>query len=76
MTGQSPVSFIKTIRMKQAAYLLLTGKLTIAEVGYKVGYSTPSYFSSSFSAHFGMSPTAYMEKDHHAEGLASTDSQE
>jgi len=62
LTGQSPVEFIKMIRMKQAAYLLNTGKLTVSEVGYRVGYNTPSYFSSSFNSHFGMSPTAYMEK--------------
>lgn len=62
LTGQSPVEFIKVIRMKQAAYLLSTGKMTVSEVGYKVGYSTPSYFSSCFNAHFSMSPTAYMEK--------------
>jgi signal transduction histidine kinase/AraC-like DNA-binding protein len=62
LTGQSPVEFIKMIRMKQAAYLLTTGKLSVSEVGYRVGYNAPSYFSSSFNAHFGMSPTAYMEK--------------
>jgi YesN/AraC family two-component response regulator len=62
LTGQTPVEFIKMIRMKQAAYLLGTGKLSISEVGYKVGYSTPSYFSSSFNAYFGMSPSAYMDE--------------
>jgi signal transduction histidine kinase/ligand-binding sensor domain-containing protein/DNA-binding response OmpR family regulator len=62
LTEKSPVEFIKMIRMKQAAYLLTTGKLSVSEVGYKVGYNTPSYFSSSFNAYFGMSPTAYMEK--------------
>jgi YesN/AraC family two-component response regulator len=61
LTGQSPVEFIKMIRMKQAAYLLTTGKLTVSEVGYRVGYNAPSYFSSCFNTHFGMSPTAYME---------------
>lgn len=62
LTGQSPVDFIRMIRMKQAAYLLSTGKLSVSEVGYKVGYNTPSYFSSSFNAYFGMSPKAYMDK--------------
>ncbi|MDR1880230.1 MAG: response regulator [Tannerellaceae bacterium] len=62
LIGQSPVEFIKTIRMKQAAYLLNTGKLSVSEVAYKVGYNTPSYFSSSFNTHFGMSPTTYMEQ--------------
>jgi signal transduction histidine kinase/ligand-binding sensor domain-containing protein/DNA-binding response OmpR family regulator len=67
LTGQKPVDFIKTIRMKQAAYLLTMGKLTVSEVSYLVGYNTPAYFSSSFSAHFGMSPTAYMAKEKTAE---------
>jgi AraC-like DNA-binding protein len=48
--------------MKQAAYLLTTGKLSVAEVGYRVGYNTPSYFSTSFNSHFGMSPSAFMDK--------------
>lgn len=62
LTGQSPIEFIKMVRMKQAAYLLGTGKLTVSEIAYKVGYNTPSYFSNSFSAYFGMSPTEYIEK--------------
>lgn len=62
LTGQSPIDFIKVIRMKQAAYLLTTGKLTISEVGYKVGFNSPSYFSSCFNTHFGMSPTQYIEQ--------------
>jgi DNA-binding response OmpR family regulator len=68
LTNQSPIEFIKVIRMKQAAYLLSTGKLSVSEVGYKVGYNTPSYFSSSFNAHFGMSPTAYMEQRGNSNG--------
>jgi YesN/AraC family two-component response regulator len=67
LTGQKPVDFIKTIRMKQAAYLLSMGKLTVSEVSYLVGYNTPAYFSSSFSAHFGMSPTAYIAKEKNRE---------
>lgn len=63
LTGQSPVEFIKAIRMSYAAHLLSTGKWSVSEVGYKVGYNTPSYFSSSFTAHFGMPPTTYMEKN-------------
>ncbi|MDR1500573.1 MAG: response regulator [Tannerellaceae bacterium] len=66
LTGKSPVEFIRMIRMKQAAYLLTTGKLSISEVAYMVGYNTPSYFSNSFNMHFGMSPTAYIEQSTHA----------
>ena len=62
-TGLSPIDLIKTIRMKQAAYLLCTGNMNISEVAYKVGYNTPAYFSSSFSAYYNISPTAY-QKSH------------
>ena len=61
-TGLSPIDLIKTIRMKQAAYLLSTGNLNVSEVAYKVGYNAPSYFSSSFSAYFNISPTAYLKQ--------------
>ncbi|MDH6304391.1 signal transduction histidine kinase/ligand-binding sensor domain-containing protein/DNA-binding response OmpR family regulator [Parabacteroides sp. PF5-5] len=61
LTGQTPIEFIKAVKMKRAAQLLATRKLTISEVAYKVGYNSPSYFSSSFTAYFGMSPTAYTE---------------
>jgi signal transduction histidine kinase/ligand-binding sensor domain-containing protein/DNA-binding response OmpR family regulator len=66
LTGKSPVEFIRMIRMKQAARLITTGKLSISDVAYRVGYNAPSYFSSTFSAYFGMSPTAYMEKYMHS----------
>lgn len=59
LTGQSPVELIKTIRMKQAAYLLEKGSLTISEVAYEVGYNSLSYFSSSFNSYWGVSPSAY-----------------
>ena len=62
-TGLSPVDLIKTIRMKQAAYLLSTGNMNVSEVSYKVGYNTPAYFSSSFSSYYNISPTAY-QKSH------------
>ena len=62
-TGLSPIDLIKTIRMKQAAYLLSTGNMNVSEVAYKVGYKTPAYFSSSFSAYYNVSPAAY-QKSH------------
>lgn len=62
ITGLSPIDLIKSIRMKQAAYYLSTGKMSISEVAYKVGYNTPSYFSSSFSAFFNISPTTYLKQ--------------
>ena len=65
--GLSPSTLIKSTRMKQAAYLLIHEKVNISEVAYRVGFSTPSYFSSSFRDYFGMTPkefvTKYMDSD-------------
>ena len=63
LTGLSPVELIRTIRMKQAAYLLETGSLTISEVAYEVGYNSLSYFSSSFNSYWGLSPSAYIKNN-------------
>jgi len=60
--GISPSGLIKSTRMKQAAYLLVHSKVNIAEVAYRVGFSTPSYFSNSFRSYFGMSPKEFITK--------------
>lgn len=58
----SPGTFIRSIRLKQAAYLLVNNKVNISEVAYKVGFSTHSYFSSSFKDFFGLPPKEFVAK--------------
>jgi AraC-like DNA-binding protein len=58
----SPGTFIKSIRLKQAAYLLVNNKVNISEVAFKVGFSTHSYFSSTFKEYFGLSPKDFVVK--------------
>ena len=60
--GMSPSSLIKSIRLKQAAYLLIHDEVNISEVAYRVGFSTHSYFSSSFRDYFGMTPKEFVAK--------------
>ena len=71
--GISPSSLIKSTRMKQAAYLLVHDKVNISEVAYRVGFSTPSYFSSSFREYFGMTPKEFVAKYIHAEDPEALD---
>ena len=59
LTGQTPVEYIKSIRMKKAAILLKQHKFTVAEVMYMVGFSNHSYFSKCFQAAFGVTPKQY-----------------
>lgn len=62
LTGQTPVEYIKSIRMKKAAMLLAQQKFTVAEVMYMVGFSNSSYFSKCFQTEFGVTPRQYSEK--------------
>ena len=62
-TGNVPPShLIKSYRMKQAAFLLIYNKVNVSEVAYRVGYSSHSYFSSSFREYFGMTPREFVAK--------------
>ncbi len=58
----SPSNLIKSIRLKQAAFLLINNRVNISEVAYKVGFSTHSYFSNSFHDYFGMTPKEFVAK--------------
>ena len=49
--------FLRKIRLEKAKQILETGSLTIGEICYKVGFSSPSYFTKCFKSHFGILPT-------------------
>lgn len=59
LTGQSASEFLKTQRLKLALKLLKEKKISIAEVGYTVGFNDPSYFTKCFKQEFGRSPSEY-----------------
>lgn len=54
--------FIKLVRMKKAAALLLKKELTIAEIAYQVGYNDRKYFSKEFKKQYGVTPTDFMQQ--------------
>ncbi len=45
--------------MKEAARLLKENKLSVSEVGYKIGFSNLSHFSRVFEKHVGLKPKKY-----------------
>lgn len=58
ITGQTPSAFIRSIRLKKAAWHLKQG-LTVSEVADMVGFGTISYFSKCFQEEFGVKPSMY-----------------
>ncbi len=59
----SPSNLIRSIRLRQAAYLLVRHHVYISEAAYRVGFSSPASFSNSFKDYFGMSPTEFVDKN-------------
>ena len=53
------VVYLNNIRMKNAVKLLETTNLKVYEIAEKVGYSSLSYFSTTFKKKFGQNPYEY-----------------
>ena len=62
INGETPVNFIKKIRLKRAAQLLKKNKMYISEVAYMTGFNNQKYFSKCFAKEFGTSPTKYVKQ--------------
>jgi AraC-like DNA-binding protein len=62
LTGKTLNEFITSVRIKNAATLLQTEKYNITEVSYKVGFSSPSYFSVKFKEELSISPSDFIEQ--------------
>jgi len=60
--GMSVMAFQRTERLNAARVLLLEGRLTVGEAGYRAGYSTVSNFSSAFQRTFGYPPSACLRR--------------
>jgi len=62
LTGYSPNEYLRIIKMKKAAELLLTTDLNVSEISYQIGINDQFYFSKSFKSQFGVSPSHYRKK--------------
>lgn len=55
----SPGDLIRTIRLKHAAHLLQSDKLTVSEVCYRSGFNNRSYFYREFKKMYHITPKNY-----------------
>jgi AraC family transcriptional regulator len=56
VTGQSPIQYVMSTRLRAAANDLLISKTPIAEIALKTGFNDISHFNASFRTVFGRSP--------------------
>ena len=54
--GKTINQYIREIRLERAMDMLRHEVLTASEVAFKVGFSSPAYFSTCFSEYFGYPP--------------------
>lgn len=59
IVGCSPNEYVRVLRMKKAAELLLTTEMNVSEIGFQVGINDPFYFSKCFKNSFSKSPSQY-----------------
>ncbi len=56
--GEPPHKCITRQRLAHAKTLLLNSTLSIKEIGFACGFTSPSHFIRIFKAHFGTTPAA------------------
>jgi len=59
--GQSPIQYLKKIRLHQARLMIVGKGYNASEAAYDVGYNSTSQFSRKFKRQFGLPPSRASE---------------
>ncbi len=62
VTGQTPLEYRTRIRIENAKQMLESGDLSVAEIGERIGFGSPSHFSTAFKKAEGVSPKKYTKR--------------
>ncbi|NJO89943.1 MAG: helix-turn-helix transcriptional regulator [Chloroflexia bacterium] len=59
LTGLSATEFIRSIKLKRAAQLIISQAGSISEIAYMAGFNNLSYFTKCFKEEFNCAPSEY-----------------
>jgi len=62
ITGFTPGEFLRNIRIKNAARMLLEKRLSVTQIAFEVGFSSPSHFTKAFKKQFNCLPSEFIDK--------------
>ncbi len=62
ITRQSIADFVRTIRLRKAVEIMTHEDVLLAEVMFRVGIQTQSYFIKAFKKEFGKTPTQFLQE--------------
>lgn len=68
VTALSPLQYQKQLRLQEARRLLLSETSGAGDVGFRVGYESPSQFSREYARFFGLPPTSDLKKQRELAG--------
>lgn len=60
LTGTTPVEFLRNYRLGKAAQLLREKKLSVSEIAYRTGFTSPAYFTKCFRTVYQVTPTEFV----------------
>ena len=60
-TDKNPSEYIRILRLKHAANLILKKEFTISEIAFMSGFGNVSYFITCFKKHFGTPPGKFID---------------
>ncbi len=61
-TGQSPLEYVRTVRIEEAKQMLEASDMPIDDIAADIGYAEPSSFRAAFRKHVGLHASAYRRK--------------
>ncbi|WP_311083589.1 AraC family transcriptional regulator [Paenibacillus polymyxa] len=62
VTAMSPMQYQKQLRLQESRRLLLSESADAADVGFQVGYESPSQFSREYARMFGLPPISDIKR--------------
>ncbi|GAA4279621.1 hybrid sensor histidine kinase/response regulator transcription factor [Gaetbulibacter aestuarii] len=63
LTDQDTTEFIRSIRLKRAAQMILKKQDNIGSIGYAVGFNDLKYFRKCFKEQFGVTPSKFKKSN-------------
>ena len=62
LTGETPIQFLRNLRLKSAAEILEKQEASISNVAWAVGFNDLATFRKHFKDKYGVSPSVYSNK--------------
>lgn len=72
-TGESPMGYLRRMRIERSKSILQSRETTIAEVAATLGFSDQSHFTRTFGRLVGVSPGSFARSDDWRSGAADVD---